>query len=215
MAGWFMVLNATFNNISAILWVLVLLVEETRWPGENHWPVVSHWQTLSHTSNVGILFPTWNWLCCYFFLPHDVQWTQWCNVIYEIEGEVGINTKKLCKPIYLCMNVLENKLKVWCFKNNRSSRSRSYFGKYMAGWFMVLNATFNNISAILWGLVLLVEETRWPGENHRPVASNWQTLLVTSKYNVTQWIIVNKVLTRSAREYLYEHHTRYTMNHCQ
>jgi hypothetical protein len=31
---------------------------------------------------------------------------------------------------------------------------------------MVFNATFNNISAISWRSVLLVEETRVPGENH-------------------------------------------------
>ena len=37
---------------------------------------------------------------------------------------------------------------------------------------MVLNATFNNISDISWQLVLLVEETGGPGENHRPVASH-------------------------------------------
>ena len=42
-------------------------------------------------------------------------------------------------------------------------------------WFMVFNATFNNISVICisWESVLLVEET---GENNRPVASHWQTL---------------------------------------
>ena len=40
--GWFMVFNATFNNIS------VLMVEATRVPGEIHQPVASHWQTLSH-----------------------------------------------------------------------------------------------------------------------------------------------------------------------
>ena len=34
---------------------------------------------------------------------------------------------------------------------------------------MAFNACFNNISAILWGSGLLVEETRVPGENHRPV----------------------------------------------
>ena len=34
---------------------------------------------------------------------------------------------------------------------------------------MVFNATFNNISVISWGSVLLVEETGVPGENHRPV----------------------------------------------
>jgi len=36
---------------------------------------------------------------------------------------------------------------------------------------MVLNATFNNISAISWRSVLSVKETRVPGENHRHVAS--------------------------------------------
>jgi len=38
--------------------------------------------------------------------------------------------------------------------------------------FMVFNATFNNISVISWRSVFLVEETRVPGENHRPVASH-------------------------------------------
>ena len=36
----------------------------------------------------------------------------------------------------------------------------------MNGWFMVFNATFNNISGILWPSVLLVEETGVPEENH-------------------------------------------------
>jgi len=38
-----------FNNISAISWQLVLLVEETRVLGANHRPAISHWQTLSHS----------------------------------------------------------------------------------------------------------------------------------------------------------------------
>ena len=37
---------------------------------------------------------------------------------------------------------------------------------------MVFNATFNNISVILWRSVLLVEETAGPRENHRSVASH-------------------------------------------
>ena len=37
---------------------------------------------------------------------------------------------------------------------------------------MMFNATFNNISVILWQSVLLVEEIGEPGENHRPVASH-------------------------------------------
>jgi hypothetical protein len=37
---------------------------------------------------------------------------------------------------------------------------------------MVFNATFNNISAISWWSVILVEETGVPRENHRPAASH-------------------------------------------
>ena len=36
-----------------------------------------------------------------------------------------------------------------------------------------VNATFNNISAIPWWSVFLMEETGVPGENHRPAASHW------------------------------------------
>jgi len=36
------VLNVTFNNMAAISWRSVLLMEETGVPGENHRPVVSH-----------------------------------------------------------------------------------------------------------------------------------------------------------------------------
>ena len=43
---------------------------------------------------------------------------------------------------------------------------------WLVGWFMVFNATFNNISVISWRSVLLVEETRVPSENQRPVASH-------------------------------------------
>jgi len=39
----------------------------------------------------------------------------------------------------------------------------------------VFKTTFNNIPVISWRSVLLVEETRVPRENHRPVASHWQT----------------------------------------
>ena len=57
----------------------------------------------------------------------------------------------------------------------------------MVGWFMVFNTTFNNISVISWWSVLLVEETGEPGENHRAVASHWQTLShnVVSGFEVT------------------------------
>ena len=41
---------------------------------------------------------------------------------------------------------------------------------------MMFNATFNNISAISWRSVLLVEEIGLPGKTHRTVTSQLQTL---------------------------------------
>jgi len=38
-----MVFNVTFNNISAIPWRSVLLMEETGVPRENHWQTLSHY----------------------------------------------------------------------------------------------------------------------------------------------------------------------------
>jgi hypothetical protein len=57
---------------------------------------------------------------------------------------------------------------------------------------MVFKATFNNISVISWRSVLLVEETGGPGENHRLVASHWQTL----SHNVVQLALI-KIWTRN------------------
>ena len=39
-------------------------------------------------------------------------------------------------------------------------------------WFMVFNATSNDISVVSWRSVLLLKEIRVPVENHRPVASH-------------------------------------------
>ena len=52
----------------------------------------------------------------------------------------------------------------------RLSRIRTHNVKTYALWrigVMVLSATFSNISVISWPSVLMVEETRVPGENHQ------------------------------------------------
>jgi len=46
---------------------------------------------------------------------------------------------------------------------------------------MVFNATFNNIPAITWQLVLLVEETGVPGEIIQPTITNFQKEKITEK----------------------------------
>ena len=43
-----MAFNTTFNNISAISWCSVFLLEETAVTGGNQRPAASHSQTLSH-----------------------------------------------------------------------------------------------------------------------------------------------------------------------
>jgi len=53
-------------------------------------------------------------------------------------------------------------------------------------WFMVFNATFNNILVILWPSVLLVEETAVPGKKHIPLQncfSGYKTELYIAKYS--------------------------------
>ena len=56
---------------------------------------------------------------------------------------------------------------------------------------MVLNATFNNISVISWRSVLLVEETKLPRENDRPVVRHWQAL----SYNVVSIYLGDEYFT--------------------
>ena len=55
-----------------------------------------------------------------------------------------------------------------CFNNLEASYHRRLCYIYiLVCWFMVFNATFNNMSVISLRSVLLVEETRVPTENHR------------------------------------------------
>jgi len=68
---------------------------------------------------------------------------------YEVFTWIQLKTKKMMSCLFLvCLRV--------CAR----------------GGAIVLNPTFDNIVVISGGLVLLVEETGVPGENHRPVASH-------------------------------------------
>ena len=51
---------------------------------------------------------------------------------------------------------------------NLPFRELEQYGRYgwLVGWFMMFNATFNNISVISWQSVLLVEETGVPRKKH-------------------------------------------------
>ena len=66
---WFMVFNATINNISIMLWRSVLLVEYIYIyiPRENHRPAANHWQTLSHNVVSSTPLITYNFSIYIFF----------------------------------------------------------------------------------------------------------------------------------------------------
>jgi hypothetical protein len=56
LIGWLMMFNATFNNISVISWRPVLLVEETREPGENLRCYILHFYTTHYIFSLHITF---------------------------------------------------------------------------------------------------------------------------------------------------------------
>jgi hypothetical protein len=58
----------------------------------------------------------------------------------------------------------------------------AYIDNIMFVCFIVLKATFSNISAISWRLVLVLEENGVHGENHR--ACNWKTLSLAAASRV-------------------------------
>jgi hypothetical protein len=53
----------------------------------------------------------------------------------------------------------------------------------------------NNISALSWQSVLLVEETGAPGEHNRPIANHWQTLSPNVYIQHTQFLMFNTILS--------------------
>jgi hypothetical protein len=63
------------------------------------------------------------------------------------------------------LHIYDMILKLYVFTYIISLYGRQMF-PFHVNWAMVLNTTFNNISAVSWRSNLLVEETRVPGENH-------------------------------------------------
>jgi len=82
-----------------------------------------------------------------------------------------VYVNSLLSTVSTCIYVVTNirlilNFVVWYYQQNNYHTTNIRFG------FMVFNATFNNISAILWQSVLLVEETGLFGENLQPATSD-------------------------------------------
>ena len=107
-----------------------------------------------------------------FFSRHDLPFSILQRAVIDPEGKPP---PALCSPadeIVFCSTLIQLQLSehynqtqlFYCFKLK--------VRKYLIGWLLVFNATFNNISVIALWSVLLVKETGVPGENHQPVASH-------------------------------------------
>ena len=97
-------------------------------------------------------------------------------ILFEwIRFSMFLNIERFVKMLFyfscdIRTNFVGSSLKTECLENGIWSHPPPLcLGKYLI-WFIVFNATFNNISAISWRPVLVVEEA---GENHRPWATNW------------------------------------------
>ena len=86
----------------------------------------------------------------------------WCLTPRELE--IIEDENKYNNTLYIYLN---NRNEEWM--DQPGQRPLAATGGSRLG-FILFNATFNNISAII--LYLLVEETGVPRENHRPVASH-------------------------------------------
>ena len=118
------------------------------------------------------------------YLNHDGKWGPLFSVItrHDCSDDIMLSYHQCHKITKISKNDHKKRRNLnFIWKQRKYNSYRKYVLNLLRqnkeiGWFMVLNATFNNISLISWRSVLLVEETGVPWENHRPVASHWHTL---------------------------------------
>ena len=98
----------------------------------------------------------------------------------SLRWEVWVHKTSLTPPRFIAVAVPCQRSEPSCICFDRgidfdslNDYSIGFWNCYDLIWSLVFNATFSNISAISWRLVLMVEEAGVPGENHRPWARNW------------------------------------------
>ena len=138
-------INATFNNISVILWWSVLLEEETRVPGENHRPVASHWQTLSH--NVVSITPLHEqgseevWVYCVDEkIPRQNQFEKDIHVYQNVRKQ--FLTKKISQFLFLAV---EDILVLYPPLQDKKKNIHSFPEKIYSYLFITVQTLFSSI----------------------------------------------------------------------
>jgi hypothetical protein len=167
-----MLFNGTFNNISAISWQSVLLVEETVVVNTIVW---HQWITVEHSYHCEWPSCPWSngsWIYTYLCNQCLSPLMLWVRISIRVRCTTLCG--KVCHWLITCRwfssevhSYQFQCILILCKPNtciNQTNPSvRKGFG-------------LDRLYCISWRSVLLVEETRVPGENHRPVVSQWQTL---------------------------------------
>ena len=137
MAVWFIVFNATFNNISAISWRFGLLC-------------LKPLSTIFQLYHGGLVYYVWNDFQQYFSYVMAVWFIMFettFNNISAISWRFGL----LClKPLSTIFQLYHGGLVYYVWNH-----FQQYFSYIMAVWFIMFETTFNNISAISWRFGLL------------------------------------------------------------
>jgi hypothetical protein len=176
-----MVFNVTFNNISVISWRSLEYPEETsdlsQVPDKLHHIIldVVHfaWAGFKLITLVVIGIDS---ISDYGVNRHFQQYFSYILTVSFICS--GIQSKRRIPST--CRKSLTNFITLSCIEYTSPWEGFELVTLVVIlGMVMMFNATFNNISAILWRSVFLVEETGIPGENHRHVAIRSFTNFIT------------------------------------
>jgi hypothetical protein len=98
------------------------------------------------------------------------------SVFSNVYVYTNYNSTKKANWLHKELKQNYNKTKILIYNLCQCSKGDNYINLQREyEWVMVFNATFNNIAAVSWRSVLLVEETGVPEQNHRPTSSHWQS----------------------------------------
>ena len=108
----------------------------------------------------------------YFMIrfQHDMYLPEWDDLWHK---ELWTHIKELWTHIIKLIDLSLHRFYGWISIQVHTPLKKISYYSFSSGLGIrdvVFNATFNNISVILWRSVLLMMET---GEHHRPVASHW------------------------------------------
>ena len=108
------------------------------------------------------------------YIWNETKW--FCVTGHNCEDKVGL-LHHLWHFLYIHILIKYDWMNFFYTNKKKTSKNKYiWIAKFIylnRGRDMVFNSTFNNISAMLWWSVLLVEETGAPRENHQLAASHW------------------------------------------